>query len=46
MEPRRRRAPEKDARGYSVGGEEADYEDLVGGLGRFLRGLDGQIPTR
>ena len=41
-----RRAPGKDACGYAVGGEEADYGNLLGGLSRFLRGLDGQIPTR
>ena len=41
-----RRAPGRDTRGYPIGGEEADYGNLLGGLGRFLRGLDGQIPAR
>jgi hypothetical protein len=32
-----------DARGYPVGGEDADYGNLLGPLGDFLRGIDRQI---
>ena len=33
-----------DERGYPIGGEEADYGNLLGGLGGFLRQIDGGVP--
>jgi hypothetical protein len=39
-----RRAAGTDCRGYAVGGEEADYGNLLGVLGRFLREIDGGVP--
>jgi len=38
-----RRAVGVDARGYPVGGEEADYGNLMDPLGKYLRGITGKI---
>ena len=35
-----RRAVGADPRGYPRGGEDADYGNLLGNLGKFLRGID------
>ena len=38
-----RRTPGTDSRGYPIGGEEADYGNLLGDLGRFLKGIDPRL---
>ncbi len=38
-----RRAAGKDARGYMCGGEEADYGNLLGPLGEYLRAIPRKI---
>ena len=38
-----RRAVGADARGYPIGGEDADYGNLLGNLGKFLRGIDERL---
>ncbi len=39
-----RRATGTDARGYAIGGEDADYGNLLGPLGKFLSRIDEAIP--
>jgi len=41
-----RRTPGTDARGYPIGGEEADYGNLLDGLSGFLKGIDRGIGDR
>jgi hypothetical protein len=41
-----RRAAGLDPRGYPIGGEDADYGNLLGPLGHFLRDVDRQIRTQ
>ncbi len=38
-----RRAVKTDSAGLPIGGEAADYGDLLGPLGKFLRGVDSQL---
>ncbi len=40
-----RRASGLDPRGYPIGGEDADYGNLLGPLSDFLHGIDRQIRT-
>lgn len=40
-----RRAAGTDPRGYPIGGEDADYGNLLTPLSRFLRGIDDVIPV-
>jgi hypothetical protein len=41
-----RRAVGTDPRGYPIGGEDADYGDLLTGLSQFLQGIYDVIPVR
>jgi len=41
-----RRARGTDRGGYPIGGEEADYGNLVEGLSAFLKGIGDRLPTR
>jgi hypothetical protein len=40
-----RQAAGTDPRGYSIGGEDADYGDLLTSLSQFLRGIHDVIPV-
>jgi len=35
-----------DPRGYPIGGEDADYGNLLTALGEFLRNIDEMIPVK
>ncbi len=41
-----RRARGTDPRGYPIGGEEADYGNLLGGLSTFLKGIGDRLPGK
>jgi hypothetical protein len=38
-----RRASDTDSRGYAIGGEDADYGNLLGPLGKYLRSIPARL---